>query len=332
MPVRVATGLERAVFGGLSVRDIDHWLDRHVSSRLGVRVDRVLFRAGRIGAVYGLRLAEGPDVVVKVPRGSPALAPLAAAADCQRHLAACGFPCPTPLDGPAVTDDHVAVIETLLDIGQVGDVRVDVTRRAAAEALAAQVGLVGHFPAAVAALSDPPAWARHREGPWPEPHDGIFDFSKTPAGSEWLDQLAASAAHQAATCDGRTVVGHSDWSVGNLRFEGGAVVAAYDWDSLVADTEPVIAGFAAGSYTAGNVTGPDAPTPTEVAAFLTDYAGSRPAAFIPAGRAAASAAATWVLAYNARCQLSLSADDSAAQGSPLAALTESGPEYLDLRW
>jgi len=82
------------------------------------------------------------------------------------------------------------------------------------------------------------------------------------------------------------------------------VVAAYDWDSLVAEPEPVIAGYAAGSHTLGNAIGPGAPTPEEVGTFLTEYAEHRPDAFTPAGRATAAAAAVWVLAYNARCQLS----------------------------
>jgi hypothetical protein len=37
----------------------------------------------------------------------------------------------------------------------------------------------------------------------------------------------------------------------DLRFAGEAVVAVYDWDSLVADTEPVIAGSAGGVHTDG---------------------------------------------------------------------------------
>jgi hypothetical protein len=35
MTVELASGLERAVFGEVDVRDIDHWLDRHVTRRLG---------------------------------------------------------------------------------------------------------------------------------------------------------------------------------------------------------------------------------------------------------------------------------------------------------
>lgn len=333
MNAEIASGLERAVFGDVGVGDIDDWLHRHVTGRLGAGVDRVLFRAGRVGAVYGLRLFDGRDVVVKVPRGTPAIEPLVAAIDCQRLLAAHRYPCPNPLDGPAPTDDRLAVIETLLDVGETGDIRQPAIRRAAAESLALQVSLLGEMSSTAAALTDPPAWARHRDGPWPRPHDSIFDFTDTPSGFEWVDELAATAAQRAAGHCAATVIGHSDWYVGNLRFADGAVAAAYDWDSMVADTEPVIAGFAAGSYTAGNATGPSAPTPIEVAAFLSDYATHRPAAFGPSGMAAAAAAATWVLAYNARCDLSqLAPSQPPPEGSSLFALAQAGSDYLTLRW
>jgi len=113
-------------------------------------------------------------------------------------------------------------------------------------------------------LTDPPA--RYRAGPWPVPHDTILDFTSTPAGYGWLDELAAAAADRAGSVAGPTVIGHSDWYARNLRLADGVVVAAYDWDSVIADTEPVIAG----SFTTGNATGPGAPTPGEVGRFLTN--------------------------------------------------------------
>lgn len=99
-----ASGLERAVFGAVTVDEIGGWLERHLTGRLGVGVERVLLRAGRIGAVYGLQLRNGMQAVVKVARGSPALEPLAAAIECQRYLSRQQYPCPMPLDGPAMTD------------------------------------------------------------------------------------------------------------------------------------------------------------------------------------------------------------------------------------
>jgi hypothetical protein len=67
----------------------------------------------------------------------------------------------------------------------------------AAEALADQVALLeelsGERSGTAAALTDPPAWARHRDEPRPVSHDSIFDFTRTPAGFSWFDNLAAAA-------------------------------------------------------------------------------------------------------------------------------------------
>lgn len=58
-----------------------------------------------------------------------------------------------------------------------------------------------------------------------------------PGGYGWLDELAAAAADRAGSVAGPTVLGHSDWYARNLRFADGVVVAAYDWESVIADTE-----------------------------------------------------------------------------------------------
>jgi hypothetical protein len=60
------TGIERAVFGAVTADDVTAWLDRHVTRRLSARVSQVLFRTGRVSAVYGLRLSDGTGVVAKV--------------------------------------------------------------------------------------------------------------------------------------------------------------------------------------------------------------------------------------------------------------------------
>lgn len=229
-PVAVlASGLEQAVFGFTDARQVDDWLDRHVRERLGLGVDRVLFRSGRVGAVYGLRLLGGSEVVVKVPRGHPSLGALTAATTCQRHLADAGYPCPAPLDTPATTAGRLGLIEELPDVGAIADIRQEPIRRAAIASLAEQIDLLCALPEQAGALTDPPAWDRFRQGPWPLPHDTIFDFSRIPDGYRWLDPLAAAAAQRAATAPAPIVIGHSDWYVANLRFSTGTVVAAYDW-------------------------------------------------------------------------------------------------------
>ena len=87
-------GIERAIFGHVPEAEIDGWLHRLVSSRLSTGVAGVLFRSGRVSAVYGLQLDDGTQVVVKVHRGHPDLESLSAAATSQRWLAEHGYPAP----------------------------------------------------------------------------------------------------------------------------------------------------------------------------------------------------------------------------------------------
>jgi hypothetical protein len=97
----LTSGIERAVFGAVARDDIDAWLSRHLRVRLGGDLSHVVFRSGRIAAVYGVALSDGRQVAVKVHRRPADLAYLSAAAACQRRLSEVGYPCPEPLDGPA---------------------------------------------------------------------------------------------------------------------------------------------------------------------------------------------------------------------------------------
>jgi Phosphotransferase enzyme family len=145
-----------------------------------------------------------------------------------------------------------------------------------------------------------PAWTRYSHGPWPPPHDPVFDFTSTPTQWSWLDTFAREAADEllALRSHDALVIGHGDWYDGNARFDDGQVVAVFDWDLMV-ETEAVLVGLAAGGYlTAG------APSPSEAAAFVHDVEDARGAAFTATQRRAASAAGRWVLAFNARCELS----------------------------
>jgi len=349
-------GIERATFGAVPVAVVDDWLHRHVRARLGSDLEEVVFRPGRVSAVYGLRLSDGSQVVAKVQRGhlDPArTASLAAAVNAQRLLSVAGYPCPSPLDGPATTDGLTATMETLLDTGAPGDGHDGATRTAIATSLAQQVQLLATLPeSARAALRDPPAWALDQQGPWPPAHDPIFDFTTTAAEHAWLDELAARAAGVLTGPEARRgprVVGHSDWYCGNLRFSstsspptrtGGTlgaarvqVVAVWDWDSLVHEIEPVIAGMAAASFTDGSTNGAQCPAPDEAAAFLAAYDDCRPQTFSEAEQASAAAAVTWTLAYNARCQIDvLAMGYRLPEGPVLHALAAAPDRYIHLRW
>lgn len=176
-----------------------------------------------------------------------------------------------------------------------------------------------------------PAWCRYQAGPWPTPHDPVFDFTGTPDGYAWLDRFAGDAATRLRAHHGlETVVGHADWYAGNARFEGHVLVGTFDWD-LVAAPEAQIAGFAAATYTDAGSGEPDLPGPADVRAFLVDHEAARGVPFSSAEQVQAAAAASWALSYNARCELSLLAGP-VAPDSALGLLRAHGDEYLGLSW
>jgi hypothetical protein len=159
------------------------------------------------------------------------------------------------------------------------------------------------------------------------------DYSRTSPGYEWLDRLAAKAAGILRPHPRLDSIGHCDWVCQNLRFSGGKVVAAYDWDSLIAESEPVLAGISAGAFTEGSIGGDDAPTPDEVIAYLREYEAARSQPFDKKDQALALAAATWVLAYNARWTLGvIELGYPMGSGSPLDALMTYGETYLTANW
>ena len=207
------------MFGGVGRDAIDNWLSRHVRARLGSDVSRVVFRSGRIAAVYGA-----------------------------------GYPCPAPLDGPSSTDGLTAVIETLLTDGEPGNGHEPGTRRAMARALFDQIQLL-RGAEVDNLLAGAPAWSHYERGPWPTPHDPIFDFTVTPAAFIWLDDLARRAASVLQQAGPPDAIAHAEWNCGNARFQQGVVSASYDWDSLAAGPEPVLVGMSAGSFTRGSTAG-----------------------------------------------------------------------------
>lgn len=326
------SGAEAAVFGtgdAAAVRDL---LDTFTRERLGAAISGVLFRSGRIDAVWAIRLDDGRDVVVKAHRSPVDLGARRAAEDAVLLLAEAGFPVAGPVARAAPFRGVVLSAERLLVRGAAGDARKPTVRRSLAEGLAEQVRVLRRDPALVTRAGRGPAWCRFHDGPWPEPHDSIFDFSRTPPDFAWLNDFAAAASARLIASDQYPlVVGHADWCAGNVLFDGSELVGTFDWD-LVAATEAHLAGFAAAGFTDGGSGDASTPTPGEVREFLLDYAEARrtrfgAAPFDPEEWRQAAAAASWTLAYNARCQLAFLGGDVPA-GSPLDLLSRLGDEYL----
>ena len=169
------------------------------------------------GVVFGLRLEDGRQIVIKVHPPKQSSEFLAAVYRVQRHLADHGFPCPEPISGPLSLINGHATVEELQDVGIYADAHDPAIRRTMAETLYWLVDLTRDF-ADMPGLQ--PGMLSRQPGSalWPEPHSKIFDFEATKVGSEWIDQIASKAMQVLSNSPGQKVIGHTDWSVKHFRF------------------------------------------------------------------------------------------------------------------
>jgi hypothetical protein len=141
---------------------------------------------------------------------------------------------------------------------------------------------------------------------WPTPHSNIFDFETTRVGAEWIDEIALRSKDIVDMGIGELVIGHMDWSIKHIRYVGERVRVIYDGDSLILDREPVLVGHSAVGFTYTEFF-PVAwfPIAEEARAFVAEYEETRGKPFSVDERRVLAAAATYGLAYAARCEHSL---------------------------
>lgn len=280
-------------------------LNRWCRENLGTTAVEEIFRSGYLSVVVGLRLADGREVVVKVRPRSPRLA---ACVEVQRRLFDAGYPCPEPLTGTVAFGDDIATAETYVGGGTA---LPEHPPEAFAGALARLIRLAPR-PDEVSTLDPAPSWAAWNhdgDGLWPRSDELDVDLNAV-GGPGWIDVVARRARDRLLMNaeDHEVVIGHADWLAGNLRWTGDEPLVVHDWDSVTADTEAVLVGFAAALYSTVSVDVPASVDDTE--RFLTAYSGSLGAD----GRERAWAAGLWTRAYDAKCQH--------AAGQPITALTE----------
>ena len=277
------------------------WCELH----LGSPVAGELFRTGHLACVIGAWLADGREVVVKV---RPAAPRTVACMEVQRRLFESGYPCPRPLAGPAPLGEYEATAESYVS----GEVMLPASGRAAEPFAAALAQLVALAPSPeeVSSLApNPPwtAWNHDQGGLWPWPDDLVdLDLNEVD-GPGWIEAAGQAARQRLQDGHDRAVIGHGDWFTDNLRWHGNRLLVAHDWDSLIADSEPVIAGLAAAIY-------PALATVTETRDFLAAYAAARGGSFSPGELERCWAAGIWTRAFDAKKQY--------AAGQPVISLTQ----------
>jgi hypothetical protein len=281
------------------------WCVEHLGSPPADEV----FRSGYLSVVVGLRLADGREVVVKVRPASPRIA---ACVEVQRRMFQAGYPCPRPLTGAADFGGDVATAEAYVP----GGAMLPSAGHAAgafAEAFAWLIRLAPG-PGEVPALDPAPSWAawdHPGDGLWPCPEDGDVNLNEV-AGAEWIDDAGCRARDRLRASESEAVIGHCDWLAGNLRWSGDALLVVHDWDSVTADSEAVLAGFAAALYPAGK-TG-ELASVEDTERFLVAYCRARGREFSADELERSWAAGVWTRAYDAKCQH--------AAGQPITSLSE----------
>ena len=269
---------------------------------LGARPAAELFGTGNLSAVTGLRLADGREVVVKV---RPSIPRLAGCAVVHRALWRAGFPCPEPLVDLQPLDGFAASAEALVrDVDQPPDSGL------AALSAAALARLVEEAPdpGSVSSLAPSPSWVGwdHTEpGLWPTSDDVDTDLNAYPE-PQWLDRAAAAARQHLRAYARDPVIGHGDWHPGNLRWQGAKLIAVHDWDSVICQPEPAIAGFAAVSFLGVEPPATQASV-EDSAVFLDAYQQARGCRWTSEDCAAFWAAGLWQRAVDAKT-LSLNGD------------------------
>ncbi|XVU29093.1 hypothetical protein ACQPZJ_19140 [Actinoplanes sp. CA-054009] len=270
------------------------WLATWCREHLGAEPAGVLFRSRQVSAVFGLRLTDGREVVVKA-RADDGRASSCVAA--QAWLAERGFPCARPLTTVVRVGAQAVHAEEFRPGGEIS--RGD-SPEIAARCAEVFAGLTAELAGlSVAAPLPNPPWVR-----WDHTDAGLWpaidlldrrDQSLVPA---HVIETARRARRRLLAAGLPCVLGHADFEAQNLRWHGREVWTVHDWDSLAWQPEAALAGAASGSFASD---GP--PTLAPIAsseAFLAAYQNFRGRPFTAAELEVAWAASVWMAAYNAR--------------------------------
>jgi hypothetical protein len=276
------------------VDDLPDWLPGWCLDHLGREPTGVLFHVQQVSTVFGLRLADGSDVVVKA-RADDGRAVSCVAA--QARLAERGFPCARPLTPVASAGPLAVHAEEFRPGGEVlhGD-SPDVAVRCAElfTRLMAELADVTVAPP----LPNPPwvRWDHADPGAWPA--IDWLDSRDQGAVPSYIVDTAERTRRRILAAGLPCVLGHADFEAQNLRWDGLQVWAVHDWDSLAWQPEAALAGAASGSFASD---GPPVLAPVASSeAFLAAYQRIRGRLFTAVEREVAWAASLWMAAYNAR--------------------------------
>jgi hypothetical protein len=264
--------------------------------RLGNEPEQVLFEAGYLSQVTGLRLKNGADIVVKVRLWQERLT---GCGQVQHSLSVSGFPAPPLLVPPERLGQLGVSAEALIHVGTLLATEADSAARFA-ETMALLVRSAPH-PATLSTLAPSPAWVgwdHPAEKLWPAPDDRLGDLNDQPV-DRWLDEIAEAVRTQLLALDRPVVIGHGDWYSQNLRWVDRHLHVVHDWDSVVAQPEAAIAGQAVAIWPGTGLPG-EVATVAQSEQFLATYERASGHSWTDRDVRAAWAAGLWTRAFDAR--------------------------------
>ena len=274
--------------------DLPDWLPAWCLDRLGSRPAEVLFCRRSTSTVFGLRLADGRDVVVK-SRGDDGRA--VACVRAQARLFENGFPCARPLT-PVVGVGPLAVhAEEFRPGGEV--LRGDSPEVAVRYAEVFARVMTGLADLAVAPPLPNPRWVRwDHPGPGPWPPIASLDEKDQGLVPTYVVDIAGRARRRLLAAGLPCVLGHADFEAHNLRWHDQQVQTVHDWDSLAWQPEAALVGAASAVFPK---MGPATLPPIDsTEAFLAAYQDARDRWFTAEERQIAWAASLWPAAHDIR--------------------------------
>jgi hypothetical protein len=278
----------------VSLDGLPAWLPSWCLDHLGSQPAAVLFQHQSMSTVFGLRLVDGTDIVVKA-RADDGRA--RSCVEAQARLAEKGFPCASPRT-PVVGVGPLAVhAEEFRPGGTVlrGD-SPEVAKRYA-EVFARLMTALADL--AVAPPLPNPRWVRwDHTGPGLWPSIESLDDKDQNLVPGYVMDTADRSRRRLLAASLPSVLGHADFEAHNLRWHDHQVQTVHDWDSLAWQPEAALAGAASAVFPKmGSATLP----PIESSeAFLAAYQDARGRTFTAEEQQIAWAASLWPAAHDIR--------------------------------
>ena len=222
------------------------WLAPWCEEHLGSAPHQVLFTSSQLSAVFGIRLRDGREVVVKA-RSEP-IDRIDSCLQAQEHLASAGFPCPRPATPPTAVGDLTVHAETLLPGGDLLRGTSDDVARKCAHVFAWLMALLE--PLQIRPPLPNPYWLRwEHQGTWLWPDVPWLDERDQRDMPDFVVAIAARSARRLHSASLPYVLGHGDFEAQNLRWKDSNLWAVHDWDSLAWLPEAALVGAASGVFT-----------------------------------------------------------------------------------